>query len=270
MILLNKDIIKRELKQIGFDKPLQLYLFDSLDSTNQFLKIQTATKQLQVCCAEEQTAGKGRLGKNWSSPFGKNIYCSFGFSFQGKLKTLSTLSLVIALATLSGLKKRQMAEELYVKWPNDIIWQNKKLAGILIETLSCPRQDNYWVIIGIGINVNAKPRLENYSSCSLLDIEPWNQQEEIDRNPIISKLICEVAHALEAFQKSGFSSFHQSWDQVDYLKNQWLKLKNAQTEIEGRACGINNQGELCIKDEEGKLHYFSSGDTSIGQKGYRL
>lgn len=261
MILLESDKIQAHLSHLNFKKTYQLHCFSSINSTNQFLNDLTSKNLLTLCCSEEQTAGRGRFGRQWSSPFGENIYLSGRWRLANSVGQLSGLSLVIGLALVQSLKKHATDEKILVKWPNDVLWQNKKLGGILIE-LNGSEHGVSDVTIGIGLNVNSASNTSTLSDkpwCSLLDITG----RTFDRNTLIADLVVSVDRNLDQFLESGFDSFKSAWDDVDYLKNQWITVSQATGKLSGKAQGVNAQGLLCIKDSHDKIHYVSSGDATL-------
>jgi len=152
-MMLNTDTVYTLLQQNNSQTPYKLHFYDSLDSTNTTIKSLPAEDNILVCCAETQTKGRGRFGRTWHSPVGENIYCSVKWPFSKPVLHLSGLSLVIALAVMATLQKLGFHQDIGIKWPNDILWQGKKLAGILIETQGTRELQ---VIIGIGMNISLK------------------------------------------------------------------------------------------------------------------
>lgn len=261
LILLNEEQIKHYLIEAGFNKASELHLFASIDSTNRYLKELPNKTAIRICCAETQTQGRGRFGRQWISPFGENIYCSSRWELNCCLSQLSGLSLVVGLAIIATLMKNQINQDIRLKWPNDILWGNSKLCGILIEVIA-ETNASAQVIIGIGININTATKEHQ-----LLD-KPWCSLYEMtgklfDRNRLIAQLIHTLDKYLDKFLDKGFASFIEEWQQVDYLKDQLITVSQPTGYISGQACGINELGQLGLKDEQGKIHYLSSGDTSI-------
>ncbi len=154
-------MIQQQLSTTPFNKPINIHVLDTVDSTNRFLKDLPASDDIDVCCAETQTQGRGRFGRSWHSPYGENIYCSIRWRFDCDFSKLSGSSLVVSLAVLAALK--DISPEIRIKWPNDLLWHGKKLCGSLIEVVG--QSD---VVIGIGINVNAIPNDQSW--CSLYEI----------------------------------------------------------------------------------------------------
>lgn len=150
--LLNATTIKKHLQN---PQNFEIEVFDSISSTNDYLKNKSVIDPsiIHVCLAEEQTAGRGRLGKSWFSPAKQNIYMSLLFHSNKPVKEFSNLSITVGKTIITALYDYGIKEHLQLKHPNDILYNNKKLAGILIETF---KQKNglLAIVIGIGLNVN--------------------------------------------------------------------------------------------------------------------
>ncbi|MCE3044776.1 biotin--[acetyl-CoA-carboxylase] ligase [Legionella sp. 16cNR16C] len=238
-----------------------VYQFSEIDSSNRFLKDLPIQKNLTICCTEKQTQGRGRFGRSWASPFGENIYLSVRWEMYESLSRLSGLSLAVSLAVVRALHNAGVQNEIQIKWPNDLIWQGKKLGGILIEMIA-ESHSSASVIIGIGINVNTDPKESDLSDnpwCSLLETggQYW------DRNRLIAEIVSTLDQDIEHFLKNGFSSFLPLWNQHDYLRGKTITVQQFNSRITGEARGIDPYGQLCLRDNEGLVHYLSSGDTSL-------
>jgi BirA family transcriptional regulator, biotin operon repressor / biotin---[acetyl-CoA-carboxylase] ligase len=261
---LDEQAIRWHLHKKLFNKPINFHLYATIDSTNQFLKEFPRSSLVEICCAEKQTEGRGRFGRHWVSPFGENIYCSSRWELNCCLSHLSGLSLVVGLAILASLQDSNIHQDIRIKWPNDILWGNKKLSGILIEVIA--ETNGYaQVIIGIGLNVNTAThtfraiQAEASSWCSLYEIT----NTHFDRNILLANLIYHLDQYLEKFLNLGFTAFHQDWQKVDYLKGEFIKVTQPASTISGHADGVNELGQLCLRDALGAMHYLSSGDTSL-------
>lgn len=260
-IPLDEKLIRQCLLQQAFDEEINIHLLASINSTNLFLKDLASTGIIDVCCAEKQTQGRGRFNRQWVSPFGENIYCSSRWELNCCLSQLSGLSLVVGLAILASLKDSDVLQDIRIKWPNDILWNNKKLCGILIEVVA-EANSRAQIIIGIGLNVNTNPAEKSLAE------KPWCSLNEItnsyyDRNILLANLIINLSHYLKIFLAQGFLAFLEAWHKADYLQGQIITVTQTNTTLKGLACGVNELGQLCLQDEQGKLHYLSAGDTSI-------
>ncbi|MCW8400894.1 biotin--[acetyl-CoA-carboxylase] ligase, partial [Legionella sp. PATHC038] len=179
LILLNKQKITEHLIAEKHISPFELHLLTTLDSTNRYLKDLPLSNSVDICCAEIQTQGRGRFGRHWHSPFGENIYCSSRWNLNYDLAKLSGLSLVTSLAIVATLNELDLSSNIKIKWPNDILWDNKKLCGSLIEILA-ESNGNVQVIIGVGLNVNTDTQnnpLPDKPWCSLYEMT----QKHFDR-----------------------------------------------------------------------------------------
>lgn len=264
LILLNEQQITTHLQTKKLTTPAHLHLFTSIDSTNRFLKDLPLGNPLEVCCAEIQTQGRGRFGRQWRSPFGENIYCSSRWSFNYDLSKLSGLSLVTSLAVLATLNDLQLLEDIKIKWPNDIYWADKKLCGSLIE-IQAESNGNAQVIIGIGLNVNtdtANHPLPEKPWCSLYEIS----KRYFDRNVIIAGLLANLEQFLIKFLNNDLNAFMDEWNQADYLAGKQIKITQHTGTLSGKACGITSMGQLILEDELGIRHLLSSGDTSLQER----
>lgn len=258
MELLNKKKIVELLQS----KNIDVQVVDTVDSTNDYVKQYKTTEKIIVCLAEQQTQGRGRFNRNWHSPFGENIYLSLAYPSAKKASELAGLSIVIALSLCNSIDAvYRLPHPTFVKWPNDVIYDAKKLAGNLIEiqTLS---QGDCLVIVGVGINVNMLPEKD------LPITQPWTSIREItqnfnDRNILCARLIDNLVKYVNKFFVSGLSVFLQEWQTRDYLYNKAITLQVANNRHKGKASGINAQGHLLLKTDKGELLEYSAGEASV-------
>lgn len=256
LILLDCNKIKKNITY----KKIDLKIFESLESTNEYLKEFKDSDTIKICLAEQQTHGKGRLNREWHSPFGKNIYLSCLYPFKKDVSELSGLSLVMCLAVVKTLRNCGIYDSLYVKWPNDIVYSNKKLSGGLIE-IQAETHGTCQAVIGIGINVNM---LSDNNKIT----QAWTSLQKIlnkyvDRNHLSINLINNLIDYLYRFDEHGFPMFIQEWINADCLSNQVITVKNMNQHCVGKVTGINEQGHLMLSMGDGTVRAFSSGDTSI-------
>jgi BirA family biotin operon repressor/biotin-[acetyl-CoA-carboxylase] ligase len=259
LILLDKTRIKKLLAT----KSVQLEVYEEVDSTNDHVKkITDPKKKVTVCLAETQTQGRGRFQRHWHSPFAQNIYISLLYPFKKDISELAGLSLVIGMAICKTLEMCcQLPKPLLIKWPNDVMYDNKKLAGSLIE-IQAQTHDACQVIIGIGLNVNMQvdPNKKIKKSwCSLKS----STNQSYDRNIIVATLIDQVTDYLERFAQHGLKDFLNEWRPRDYLSNKPIHLKSHHEELRGIGQGISEHGHLLIKLNDNSIRAFSAGDTTL-------
>ncbi len=249
--LLNKSEIINQLSQKAHQAFKRIDVVNVIPSTNDYL-IQRLAHDIpsgSVCIAEAQTAGRGRMGRTWQSPFGAHMYLSFYWRFPCKLHNLSGLSLVIGLSVIQALQEQLLLPEgIGIKWPNDIWFGAKKLCGILIETMSNAasnlNEDVSDVVIGIGMNVKTPTPLTQeqnwtdlYSVCGVA----------LSRNQLIASVLNTLVPMLACFQEEGFSAFAQLWAKYDLLYDKKIELSTPKQKQQGIAQGVNERGELCVK-----------------------
>ncbi len=258
--LLNQNKIKSELKH----RSVQLAILEKTTSTNDYLKqFIKQNRKIITCLAETQIQGKGRFQRNWYSPFGENLYFSMLYPFEKDVSELRGLSLVIGLAICHAVESIAKLKNnlLKLKWPNDILLDQQKIAGILIE-IEAESNGYCQIIVGIGINVNM-------SKASKKNIDqPWSSllkatQKFHDRNIICAALIDSLIDYLERFSVNDLSVFIDEWQHRDYLANTEISLVKDNKKITGKCLGINENGHLMIKTADKKILAFSSGDTKL-------
>ncbi|MFC3907934.1 biotin--[acetyl-CoA-carboxylase] ligase [Legionella dresdenensis] len=262
-IPLDETQILARLADKNLQQPVNIHCFAEIDSTNQFLKELPLSSDLVICCAETQTRGRGRFGRSWISPFGENIYFSSRWRLDCCLSKLSGLSLVVSLAVSDCLRNYGIGDEVKIKWPNDLLWQHKKLCGILIEIVA-ESNDCAQIIIGIGLNVNGTPSAQQCyekPACSLHEISG----RLFDRNQIIADLLAALDRYMQRFLAEGFGRFIEEWNKTDYLAGNRVTLTHYGNQITGMITGVNEQGQLCLLNDAGEAVSFSSGDTSLQQ-----
>lgn len=251
--LLNEELIRSQI-QSGAVAVLPV-----IDSTNQYLLDRLSTLQSgDACIAEYQQAGRGRRGRKWFSPFGANLYLSMYWRLEQGPAAAIGLSLVIGIVMAEVLHDLG-AEQVRVKWPNDLYLQDRKLAGILVE-LTGKTGDAAQIVIGAGINL-AMRRVE-----SEVVNQGWiNLQEAgitLDRNMLAARLINELRVALEQFEKEGLTPFLSRWEKLDNFIHRPVKLIIGDREIFGISRGIDEQGALLL-EQNGAVKAWVGGEISL-------
>lgn len=238
----------------------KLEVLIDVPSTNTYLLQQSADYmgQLYAALAEKQSAGKGRRGRLWVSPFGKSIYLSLLATFAGGIASLEGLSLMVAIAVERALVKLGV-EGIGLKWPNDVYAQGKKLAGILLE-VNGEYSSHCQVVIGVGLNLamNEKDAAEIH--------QPWVELQslkpELSRNQVAATLLDELLKVVSDFQQDGFAPYQQYWSERDIYHNQPVRIVSGDKEREGVVKGVNRKGELMLKTERG-MQVLNAGEVSV-------
>ncbi len=226
------------------------------DSTNQRLK--ESFQNNHIVIAEYQTSGRGRRGRNWQSPIATNLYFSYGWKTDLPVQQLGGLSLVVGISLVEALEKMGF-DNLELKWPNDIRYQQKKLAGILVE-LTGDADGGIEVIIGVGLNVNMQAEQtaieQEWTSLAVLNGKP------ILRQGILLFMMQQLQSNLNKFEECGFSSFQKIWNEYDEVINSPVTIHQAKDDIHGLAKGVDLSGALLL-EIEGKTQSIFAGDVSL-------
>jgi BirA family biotin operon repressor/biotin-[acetyl-CoA-carboxylase] ligase len=234
-------------------------IFDSLDSTNaQALRsIENGLAAPFVVLAERQTAGRGRRGRKWASPFAENIYYSLVLRIEGGMRQLEGLSLVVGLAVMQTLRELGV-REAGLKWPNDVLVGQKKIAGILLELVGDPA-DVCHVVLGVGINVNMQMTDEVDQQWTSIRLEAG---KAFDRNHLVANLGLMLQKYLSRHQESGFAAIQTEWEQNHLWQGRAVSLIAGVNQIDGIVMGIDQQGGLRLK-VDGVEKVFSGGELSL-------
>lgn len=251
--LLNEELIKSQI-DTGLVAVLPV-----IDSTNQYLLDRLETLQSgDACIAEYQQAGRGRRGRQWFSPFGANLYLSMFWRLeQGPAATVG-LSLVIGVVIAEVLRELG-AEDVRVKWPNDLYLNDRKLAGILVE-LTGKTGDAAQIVIGAGINLAMRNVATDVINQSWINLQEAGIN--IDRNALAIRIIKELRKALRLFEEEGLVPFLPRWESLDNFINRQVKLIIGNREIHGISRGINEQGGLLL-EQDGVIKPWVGGEISL-------
>lgn len=244
-------------------------LFPVIDSTNQYLL--DNVKQIDnvkpvengtVCIAEYQANGRGRRGRHWLSPYGSNLYFSMYWQLEAGIAAAMGLSLAIGVAIVDALESLG-AKDLKLKWPNDLYYQDKKLAGILVE-MSGQAGGTAHLVIGMGLNINM-------NKDSITIDQPWTNLAQVfddqgismpSRNDVVIALIQAWTRVLEQYESQGMGHFVERWNQLDNFKDKPIKLLMGEKQIVGIGRGITEQGAIVIETDNG-LECYVGGEISL-------
>ncbi|EEZ3329002.1 bifunctional biotin--[acetyl-CoA-carboxylase] ligase/biotin operon repressor BirA [Pseudomonas pseudonitroreducens] len=231
----------------------------SIDSTNAEVlrRLSAGAVAPFAILGERQTAGRGRRGRQWESPFGANLYYTLGIAVRGGAQELEGLSLVVGLAVAGAIQSLGV-KDVGLKWPNDVLVAGKKIAGILLELTGDPA-DICSVAIGIGINVNMR-------KADAID-QPWTSVREalgrlVDRNELLRALESQLAHVLSRHRERGFAASREEWESLHLWQGRQVMLSTVANNIVGRALGIDERGALRLL-VDGKEQSYSGGELSL-------
>ncbi len=244
---------------LGLLEDKRVTVLPVVDSTNQYLLDRLAELTSgDACIAEYQQAGRGRRGRQWISPFGANLYLSMFWRLEQGPAAAMGLSLVIGIV-MAEVLQRLGADQVRVKWPNDLYLNDRKLAGILVE-LTGKTGDAAQLVLGAGINMAMRE-----TNASQIDQRWINLQEAgitIDRNELAAKLLNELRNSLRQFEIDGLAPFISRWRKLDNFIDRPVKLLIGEQQIFGIARGIDQQGALLL-EQEGVIKPFIGGEISL-------
>ncbi|MCB1949695.1 MAG: biotin--[acetyl-CoA-carboxylase] ligase [Burkholderiales bacterium] len=244
-----------------------LIKFNLLDSTNSYLlrnkSFYLKQKRIPVIVTEWQTNGRGTRNRNWLSNLGGSLTFSFLWCFTPHVRNIHTLSLILGVGLVRVFRKLKLPN-IYLKWPNDIIFNKRKFGGILTEC-STNGHHSITAVIGVGINFKLASNLVeslDYPVADLFDITG----QQVDRNRILALLLTELRNILSTFEKKGFGFFRDEWVSYHAYHGQTVILKFWDGSIfEGVVDGVLNNGSLVLSTASGQK-VFSMGEISMKAK----
>ena len=262
MELLDEAAIRTELQHLVSElqmSTLDLEIHRVTQSTNDVVMQRLVESQSTaiLCAAEMQTAGKGRRGRRWISPFGRNVYLTYGRFIGRQLSELGGLSLVVGMVVVDVLRDMGL-ERVGLKWPNDILLGGGKLGGILLE-LRASDTGGIGLVAGVGLNLalNVKESLN-------ID-QPWSaisSQLEMPRNILLGTLGGRIVNAIQTFEDVGFDSFAEKWSEYNLYTGQQVNVIRGSETISGIDSGVDQQGNLLLRTGTG-LEVYNSGEVSV-------
>ncbi|MFC5551200.1 biotin--[acetyl-CoA-carboxylase] ligase [Massilia aerilata] len=231
-------------------------------STNADLLARASTLEAPLLLvAEHQTAGRGRAGRSWLSAPGHSLTFSLAWKFEGGVQKLTGLPLAVGTALAETLAR--LGQPVQLKWPNDVLKDGDKLAGILVETASAD-SGGVWAVIGIGLNLAMPDELEQQIGRSVAAV-PWLARME--RDTLLAAILDGLAEALRLFDKSGFAAFSARWNLLHGWQGQLVTiLDRGEVLQEGLAAGVDDAGRLLLDTESGRMTIVA-GDVSLRIKG---
>jgi BirA family biotin operon repressor/biotin-[acetyl-CoA-carboxylase] ligase len=238
----------------------QIHLFEETASTqleaHQLARLQAPSGTIVL--AEQQTQGKGRLGRPWFSPKGSGIWMSMIIRPQIPLSHVPQLTLLTAVAVLKAVHKAT-GVKLGIKWPNDLLFEARKVAGILTEVNAEPDLVHY-VIIGIGMNANQEekdftPDIQHIATSLRLAAG-----KKVSRKALILHILEEWESLYELWLEHGFTIIKTLWESHSVSLGRFVTARTVNGELAGFARGITDEGVLLLEDEQGQVHKIYSAD----------
>ncbi|SNR95829.1 BirA family transcriptional regulator, biotin operon repressor / biotin-[acetyl-CoA-carboxylase] ligase [Methylobacillus rhizosphaerae] len=251
------------LTELGMQQSLfDVELFDAIDSTNSYLMQQAANDAQHgaVAAALLQTRGRGRRGRSWQAALGASLTFSLLWRFQMGAAALSGLSLAVGLALIRTLHQYGLLEAR-LKWPNDILVGEHKLAGILIE-LQGDMEGPSAAVIGIGLNLKLSEATRAMIDQPVTDMTS-HLSVEINPSILLGRALGQLAQVLQEFEQSGFSGLSMEWQRFHAYHAKAVRLLFPDgREQHGIVQGVAHDGVLLVNTTQG-VQRFSSGEISL-------
>lgn len=258
--MLDHNLIRNQFTVSELEYLAELDVSFRVDSTNSKLLSKSRadwTKGL-VTLAECQTGGRGRRGRRWTSPLGGNIYASVSWTYEGMSRALGGLSLAIASEVVTQLEDLGV-QDLWIKWPNDIVYKDAKLGGILVEIVG-EADGTCLVVCGIGLNVSMG------GSGSGID-QAWTDlrgitKASISRNHLAGRLCGTILRTMAEYPTRGFGDYKRTWSKRDVLRDRDVAISHGDNLCRGVARGVGEDGALIV-EVAGEIRRFYGGDVSV-------
>lgn len=253
------------LRQLGADADRlrdRLTLLEETDSTNRYLLERAATASFAgaVCLAEAQAHGRGRRGRAWIATPYHNLLLSMGWRFASGPGIVAGLSLAAGVALVRVLEEHGV-RGVGLKWPNDVLWQEKKLAGLLVDVQGEASGPSL-AVLGVGVNGFLSER-----DAARID-QPWTDLVSItgapvDRNRLAALVIRELRRMFGVFADKGLAAFRDEWQRRHLYHGRRVRLLAGEREITGTVEGIDAHGALLLRNARGDTQAFHSGEISL-------
>ena len=239
-----------------------LELHDLVDSTNTLLseRARQDARSGTVCIAELQTAGRGRVGRSWHSPFAGNVCLSVLWHYPDH-QAIAGLSLAVGVAIIRALNQFGI-DDVGLKWPNDVLWQGRKLGGILME-VSGEVHGKHAVLVGIGLNRQIPGVAAAAIDQAWVDLEQIAGGNAPSRNRLLAGLLNQLIPLLRSYADLGLAAYLEEWRRYHVFDGRHVVLRQGERTIRGVVAGVNPLGLLRLDCEGEGVREFSSGDVSL-------
>ena len=266
MPTLNADTIAE--RSLAASQGMRIEVIASIPSTNTALRARTAVLSgPTLLAAEMQTAGRGRAGRSWHSAPGDSLSFSLAWPCQAPLIRLSGLSLAVGVAVADTL--RALGWPVQLKWPNDVLLDDRKLGGILIETAQHSAATSYslWAVIGVGLNVRPNRERDSVLGYPAAVLQPSSTPDDAhaatDCNELLARLADGLNTALTNFDREGLSPFVGRWQALHAYQDHAVRIiEQGNVLQEGTARGIDDSGRLLLDTTAGRIA-ITAGDVSL-------
>jgi BirA family transcriptional regulator, biotin operon repressor / biotin---[acetyl-CoA-carboxylase] ligase len=232
---------------------------ETIDSTNRLAKDLAVAGAAEgtLVVTEEQTGGRGRLGRTWVSPGKENLLFSVLLRPALPPERVFSLTMVLALSAMEAVKSLSGFLPS-IKWPNDLYSGMKKLGGILTE-FSITHKEVDWVVLGLGLNVNRRPEELVVQATSVLE----ETGIRVSRNHLLVEILKGLETAYREILSGNIEPFYRRWNEACFILGRAVQIESARERIDGKAIRIERDGALMVETEEGALRRCVAGDVSL-------
>jgi BirA family transcriptional regulator, biotin operon repressor / biotin---[acetyl-CoA-carboxylase] ligase len=242
----------------------ELAIFFAIDSTNTWLLARPPPPEGSAAAAfaELQLAGRGRLGRAWTTPFGGGLALSLAWTFRDAARIDPTLSLAAGVAVARALTSHG-ARDIALKWPNDLWFRDRKLGGILVELKTLAGGAGQ-VVIGVGLNLSLPDDTRRDIEATGARVAALGEAcgAALSRNTLAAALLAELLSMLERFERRGFAAFREEWTSLDALAGRAVRILAGGDAVLGVSRGVDADGALMV-DSGGRLRRFVCGEASL-------
>ncbi len=263
-LLYPAEISEGLLTEIVAKSPEVIHHFMQVDSTNNCLKLlaEEGAPEGTVVVAEEQTAGKGRLGRSWSSPRGKGIVFSVLLRPPKPLEEISIFTLLTAVAVTRAVRKKLPGIDAGIKWPNDILVKGRKICGILTE-LKAEADRLHYLVVGIGLNFNHTSDdfpTELKKSATSIFLE--NDGRHTDRKETTREILREMDSMYREYLTMGAEGILEQWKDLNITLGRKITIKSLRESFAGSALDVDKYGALIVAGPGGERKRFVTGEIT--------
>jgi BirA family biotin operon repressor/biotin-[acetyl-CoA-carboxylase] ligase len=261
----NKDVLSPETIRSRLGESLfskNMVFRERVNSTNVLAKelALTGAPEGTIVLAEEQTAGKGRMGRRWLSPGYKDILCSLLLRPSLPVNQAFVLTMILAIAVIDGIRAKTNLQVM-IKWPNDLYIDRNKLGGILTE-FSQKHGLLEYVILGLGLNVNWMPEEEQ----GLLNPATSILKETggiVSRNDLIVEILTRFNGYYRDVLTGRLEDLYRKWNDLCLVLGEEVHIKSQGEEVEGTALRIDQEGAMIVRRIDGREQRILSGEVSL-------
>lgn len=265
------DSVQRSLETATREKLERIDTFESIDSTNSWLKAQAPPEpgKVAVAIADHQTAGRGRQDRKWLSAPGCGLCLSLAYTFKDAPELLPPLTLAVGVATADALAGIGV-DRVRLKWPNDLLVAGAKLGGILIESRVSRRgpETAVTVIAGLGINLSVPDdvadAIDSAWAHGPAGLDSWGVGLPV-RDGLAAMLIDAIAEAMQVYDAHGLQPFEKAFIEIDWLMGRAIVVETPDGEVAGVGAGIERDGALLLRRND-RVHRIFSGSIRIDDR----